>query len=312
MFALGAGLEPLQAVPNTVVDARVIADFEVQAVIVFVAAPVPAVERAVPDEAYGACHDARAVPRKHGAQPVRHGLEELERQSRRARLAQESNAIEIIQRVPLGLAQLVAVDDFGCNAGIGDFSAFLANVLALFAGQPGQEMVEGFISLVRPVILEIAARQHAGLLQLLEIMVVAKQPVNGGQAIGRGCIHGGLDQLPPDRGAVAVRRGQQARAECRRERGRDHEFRVILEPVPVVGVGPGPVKYELAVGIVFYVGRAGTGQPAAVAGDHVVRLPAPGFQAVMSLQRQQEIMLNERVVGIDECIPCIRLDVSER
>ena len=57
VFALRAGLETLQPVTDTVVDARVIAYFEVQAVIVFITAPVPAVERVIADKADGSGDD---------------------------------------------------------------------------------------------------------------------------------------------------------------------------------------------------------------------------------------------------------------
>ena len=119
-----------------------------------------------------------------------------------------------------------------------------------------------------------------------------------------------LDQLLFDAGVVVAR--QQARAARRGEGNGGDQLWVIIDAVALIGLGPGPVENKLAVGVGFDVAGAGADQLILVVYLENNRLPAPGFETVVLLQRQQKIVLQERVVGGDQRVPCAGVYLADR
>ena len=79
----------------------------------------------------------------------------------------------------------------------------------------------------------------------------------------------------PDRPAAIARiRGHEAGARHGRERHGAQQLRVVLEAVPGVGVGPGPVEHVFAVGMALEVERSGRCEVAVLLEDEVQRAPS--------------------------------------
>ena len=70
MFTLGAGLEALQSLFDTVINTCVVTDFKMQAVIIFITAPVPAIQGVAALKADSACDDPGLVSGEYRAQPM--------------------------------------------------------------------------------------------------------------------------------------------------------------------------------------------------------------------------------------------------
>ena len=102
---------------------------------------------------------------------------------------------------------------------------------------------------------------------------------------------------------------QQFPAGCRRERYRRDEFRVIAEPGLLIRIGPGPVEYEFAPGMAFFVQRHRGAELAVIVDCKVARRPTLfGRDAVRLLGKIQELVAQERVIVASEAIPVTRRD----
>ena len=105
---------------------------------------------------------------------------------------------------------------------------------------------------------------------------------------------------------------EQARTAHGRERHRAEELRVVVEPVPVIRVRPGPVEDILAVGMAFQVQRHGGPERAVLPEQNELRPPAfGGHRAVRLVQRVQKRVPEERIVA-GEGVPRGRLDGRNR
>ena len=115
VFALGAGVEAGEPVPDAVLDQAVVADLEVQAAVLLGAAPVAAEEEGVAArEAVGAGHVAPAAPREHQEGPIgkRRRRRDEERKGQRgvAPFAVVGGAVQRVVRAPVGLGGGAAVE----------------------------------------------------------------------------------------------------------------------------------------------------------------------------------------------------------
>ena len=161
---------------------------------------------------------------------------------------------------------------------------------------------------VAPVVLDVAARQpvvtEGGV--LVRGMEV---DVRGRQAKGRRVIDDGIEQRAP-RDIVAR---QQARAGDGRVGHRAQPLGVVVQPVLRMGMRPGVVEHELAVGVVFQVARRRGDQRVALPQRQVPRRPAPlRAQAAVPLQPLQERMCDEGVRTVVQPVPGRRGNLRQR
>lgn len=98
--------------------------------------------------------------------------------------------------------------------------------------------------------------------------------------------------------------GQQARPGHRRIGHRAQPLRVVVATMPRVGIGPGMVEHELAVGVGLQVAGDGADQGAAVPQGEVLRLPAPVVaQAAVGFHSGQEGVADEGIAAVVQRIP---------
>ena len=78
-------------------------------------------------------------------------------------------------------------------------------------------------------------------------------------------------------------------------------------PGSAVGIGPGMVENELAIGVALFVERHGASQAVTVVNRDMAWQPAEMVaNATVALHGMQELVAHERVVIPDKCIPCFR------
>jgi hypothetical protein len=142
--------------------------------------------------------------------------------------------------------------------------------------------------------LHRAAHRPAGLERGRLVGLVEKQQVRRRQA-GRACQL--LDALQQEQ-AMFVRARQQARPRDRREGDGAEQLRVVLETVPAIRVGPGPIEDVFAVGMVLKIERAcGDQGSVAFEQDEVRRPSGLGDCAARIVQGTQVCERNERRGG---------------
>ena len=78
VLTLGAGFEACEPMLDAVLDAGVITDFKMQAVVILITTPVPSIQGVIAFKTDRSRDDPVFVTGKHGPQTLRHGLEELE------------------------------------------------------------------------------------------------------------------------------------------------------------------------------------------------------------------------------------------
>ena len=230
-------------------------------------APIAAIERVRADQVERAC-DRHAVPLGEDQQdPVAHRLPDLvEKRSRQIGLAPFAAArvlIEDPERIPVRGRDL-GTGEVADRQPLDRGGAFLADRLALAAGERGEEIIEARIALIGPVELSPLADQpprsleqwHLGLRD--EGRMRGRQPALVGDRLERG------DQRGRDRGIAQ----QQPRSRHRAERRGDLEFRVIAPARPLPGIGPALVEDILALAVALGVGGGDSGGPAVGAIDH--------------------------------------------
>ncbi len=291
VLALCAGLEPLEPFADAVVDALVVAGLEVQAVEVSAAAPVAAVQRRAAAKA-----DRRGDRRRPGGARARRAgcsgivaataREEVAVQVRLAAAPPKRSRIELEDRVPVGRCRLVAAQVLEHDAGFGDSPPLAFGFLALVGAEPRQGTRRSFGSRRWPSEIDSSC-------------------ASGSPACSSSCRSGSVgnstcsDDAPsssavpraasssraamPGSGALAQ---QQAPAGRRREGYGGDELRVVIATRSLVGVGPAPVEYELAVRVVFNKEWQRAGEALLVARDEVAGLPGrPVPDAAALLER---------------------------
>ncbi len=142
-----------------------------QAIVVFEAAPVAAVQSVVADQVQGARDPAPGALAHDQSHAIRKAFmqqrEEVAVEIWRAPFAAAGIHVEGIEGIPMRRGEVAAaenadVDAVGCRP-----RPLLADHLALARGQGGEEIVEVPKALVPPVELFASAQQQAGLAHLL-------------------------------------------------------------------------------------------------------------------------------------------------
>ena len=114
-------------------------------------------------------------------------------------------------------------------------------------------------------------------------------------------LRGDRRQQPRTRSVVPC---EQPWPRHRRVGHREQPFRVVVQAVPGIGMGPGVVEHEFAMRVGLEVAGCRSDQPVAVPQGQVPWSPAPvPAQASMALEPFEEGVAEERVASIVQCIP---------
>src|SRR5690606_29775420 len=166
VLALGAGLEPLEPFPDAVLDALVVARFEMQAVKIRKAPPVAAEEGAAAAKADRRRDRDALVAGDDDDEILGHRPrdlgEELAAEIRRAAAPQESARMKIVHRVPVGRRKLVAAGMLEADARLGDAPPLAPRFLAFLRAERREKLVEISIAAVVPMELTALTGQVPG------------------------------------------------------------------------------------------------------------------------------------------------------
>jgi hypothetical protein len=181
--------------------------------------------------------------------------------------------------------------------------ALLADHLALARRQRGEEILEASITLVDPVELAVGPDQPSGLLEQRHLRLGDERGVRGGEAVRRDDALGRSDQG----GGQNRLAGQQAAAGDRRERHGDLELGIIVAAGALIGVRPAVIEHIFAEAVALHISGQHRIGPSvrAVDGDRQ-RLPAgAGGGAARLLERREEGVAEERIVGAGAAVPIL-------
>ncbi len=122
----------------------------------------------------------------------------------------------------------------------------------------------------------------------------------------------GAGKSPADQRAVEARPHQQARAGGRGEGHAHRQFRVVRTAEVRVGLGPGEIEDELAVGMGLDEGRRGGRQPRIIVQGEVDRGPAGVWaHAPRVLESRQELMAQKRHLGALQRVPGLAVQLID-
>ena len=141
------------------------------------------------------------------------------------------------------------------DAALGDPAALAARLLALLGGEACEVVLKARVAAIGPVKLAVAAHEPARLRAGAARRLIEKERVHGGERLALAS-HRPCDLL---RAGAARARGirtraqQKSRAGRRREGHGDRELRVVVAAGARVGLRPGEIEYEFAVGVHLHV-----------------------------------------------------------
>ena len=235
-----------QAVCDTEFDGSIVAQLEMEPVVVGVAAPVAAIECVAAAQREGAGHRPGAVvgEDQHGraGQAFLEALKEVRGQPWLAPLALEGRAVEAVESRPVCGLDLRADQGFDAQAMGGDQAPLAPDFLALARGQIGQEMFEIGVTRVEPMVLAAEARQQAGGGADRLFVFAQEQAVPGREAVVVAQRDRGRDQARGGGRGVVVVADQQAPPADRREGHRADELGIVAPARAFVGFGPAPIE----------------------------------------------------------------------
>ena len=134
MFALGARLEQTESILYTVLDALVVTGFKMQAMIILVATPVPAIQGIVTTKTDGAGHHLLVFFGNKKHQLITHGLCDLVKkrqcQRRVTPFLFKGDAIKLVHRMQLPFCGFVTVYGDDMNILFLNIAPFTAYFLA--------------------------------------------------------------------------------------------------------------------------------------------------------------------------------------
>ena len=161
VLALRTAFEDLQPVRDRVLDALLVAGLEVQARQVFQRAPVAAVQTLAVLHAERARGGLTVAVGDDQHDVVGHGLAQLREEGgvemRLAAVPRVGVGIASVEKGPVGVGAVAALDPAEAHPQAGELLPFLADLLALVVSERGEEIVEAGVALVEPVELESAA-----------------------------------------------------------------------------------------------------------------------------------------------------------
>ena len=227
-------------------------------------------------------------------------------------LARARVHVEGVERVPVRLGDVAAVDPLDGDAGRSRLLALLAHGLALARGERGEEVVEVRVAGVVPVELLVRALQEPVLAQPAPLALAQEGDVHARHAVALGTAVAAAAASSASSPPPRARPHQQAAPRHRREGHGDLQLGIVAAAGALVGIGPGVVEDVLALAVRFGVaGRAGDDLVLLVLQDEVARRPARAVaDAARFLQRLQEAVGEERIedggVGIGAGVPRLR------
>ena len=182
--------------------------------------------------------------------------------------------------------------------------AFLAQVLALFGGKLGEEIIEAGVAFVVPVELRIGAQQPAGFLEQRQLRRFDERGVGGGKPVLLADLLGDAQKGDAERRVLAR---QQARAGGRGEGHADLELGVVLPAGTVPGIGPAVIEDIFALAVALQIGgQSGSGDACGIL-DHQRkwRPPAAPTDAARFLEQCEESVAGEGIAGSRKRVPLI-------
>ena len=205
--------------------------------------------------------------------------------------------------------ELVAEARLEAHAGLFHPAALAPRLLALVRGEGLQVVLEARVAAVAPVELAVAPQQPAALRARRARRLVEKQRVHSREAVTHGVGFELLEQPRAGRALVEPGAQQQPRCGRGRERSCERQLRIVVTAEALVGLCPGEVEDEFAVGMGLDEGGGGRGKPMRIAQRQVARLPAAvASDAVRVLERGEELMADERVAAAVQGIPLAPID----
>ncbi|MCY1222830.1 hypothetical protein D9M72_349350 [compost metagenome] len=230
-------------------------------------------------------------------------------------------AVAAVEEAPGLVVDLAAAQVAEADAGLRHLAPLGADVLALLLRQRGQEVVETGVRLtealaatfaaIGPVELHAVPHQHAGLLHQPGFGLVGEEDMQRRHAAFRRQRQHHLQQQPARLRIFS----EQPRAAHWRERDRRQPFGVVLDAMPGIGIGPGPVEHVLAIRMRLGIERHRRGQPVAGPQRQEARMPAGlGACAAAGMQGMQEGVAQEgRGFGLarEQRVPGGRVDLGQ-
>ncbi len=220
--------------------------------------------------------------------------------------------VKSVHRIQRTLVESASHEGLEVDACFGDAAALTLGFFPFVGGEGLEITVEARIAAVRPMELTVAPNQPAGVRAHCARGLIEKQSMYRGEATARGV---GFDLLQKTRGgrcAIEVGTNEKARTRRGREGYGDGELRVVAPADSCVGLRPGEIKHELAVGVALDEGRCGRRQSRFIGHRNVGGVPArTGPDAVSVLEGCEELVSQERVAISSQGIPLPRVELVD-
>src|SRR5262249_20213716 len=294
-----SGLEAAQLAADAVLDGGIVADVEVEVAERARRPPVAAVERVALLHVERAGDHLLASTRRHQAEPVAQPLSgELEEAPLEVLLPPgeplDGRPIEVEHPRQERSGDIGARVHGDRHAVLGRGAALTAHLVATFAAQAREVVVERREAGIRPVVLVGRALEPAALPQRRGLVGQAEVDVDRREALTPAPLLEYLGEHVDDLASPACRR-QEAGPGDGREGYTDEELRVVADPRAPCGRGPALVEDELTQAVALHVERARAHQLAVLPERQVLGQPAGrGDGAPRVLEGGEPLPLEER------------------
>src|SRR6478752_6209758 len=151
--------------------------------------------------------------------------------------------------------------------------------------------------------LLVRALQKAPVAERAPFLFGQERDVRGRQIARSGYFDKRVGESSTDRVSYRAGGRKQARPGHRGKWNRDLEFRIVVAPGALKGLGPAMVENVFAAGVALCVaGRRATKHPVHVFREQVPRLPARSLaDRVRLLKRRQKLVRYKRVISLTSC-----------
>jgi hypothetical protein len=219
--------------------------------VLFVAAPVAAVERIAAPEEHRHGERFTLTVRAFQYQRIAHGSGQGAKtftiEIGLIAIAQESIAMQVEGFVDGLRGDPGARQRVECDAVLEHAAPLAFGFLAFVGGEAFQVVVEVPITLVVPVELNITPWEPLRRFEGGAVLLADEQAMHRGKSTRFGEFTDGGDELRTRGSGIEIRPHQQTRARNRRERNAQHQFGVVSEAVAGVRLRPGEIEHELAI-----------------------------------------------------------------
>ncbi len=211
--------------------------------------------------------------------------------------------VEMPHRVPVGRGDLAPAQSEDVEAH-DRRRAFLADRLALAAGEGVEEGVEIFIIAVVPVILQPVALDPPARHRRRDLARGAEGDVRRRQLV----LHRDRFKRGKKGGRLVA---EQAAARAGRERHGHLQLGIISPAGPLPRLGPAVIEHIFALTVGLQIGRGGTDRAAALLDHHRQRAPAAlAPDAARGFEQSEEAMRQKWVVSTGEFVPLGGIDIA--